>query len=211
MSFPVVCLQWTTFPLAWTLAPQHSWSKPQWKWHLTVKSLRCLQMCLTCKNIWSDKADSFSPKMSLPVTDWIFGPKSAEVDPEDGTAEEERRLSISSRHTATGGAPSMEREREMLLPGFQQGDREPRRPPPQPPLRSAIASSYPGEKRMSTHSVTFERPAGPFVTSLWVCVSAVAHVSFHHVFAVVRNSDAKTQIVIVCARFTAICFLLLYM
>ncbi|XP_037537626.1 uncharacterized protein LOC119414597 [Nematolebias whitei] len=100
------------------------------------------------------------------LADWIFGPKSVEVDPEDGTTEEEQRLSFFSHHTETGGALRMEKEKEMLLPGFHQGDREPHRLSSQPPLRSAIASSYPGEKRMSTHSVTFECPAGPFVTSL---------------------------------------------
>lgn len=100
------------------------------------------------------------------VTDWIFGPKLVEEDPEDGTVEEEQRLSISSNQTETGGEPRMEKEKEMLLPGFHQGDRVCCHPSSPPPLRSAITSSYPGEKRMSTQSVTFACPVDPSATSL---------------------------------------------
>ncbi|XP_054595355.1 small integral membrane protein 44 [Nothobranchius furzeri] len=97
------------------------------------------------------------------LADWIFGPKPVEKDPEDEAAEEEQRLSISSDQMEIGDKLRMGNEKEMLLPGSHLGDGGCRRPAPPPPLRSAIASSYPGEKRMSTHSVTF---AGPFVTSL---------------------------------------------
>lgn len=102
------------------------------------------------------------------LTDWIFGPKPVEEDPERDEAEieEERRLSISSNLMEFGDELRMEKEREMLLPGFYQGDGGCRHPSPPPPLRSAITSSYPGEKRMSTHSVTFACPVAPCVTSL---------------------------------------------
>uniref|UniRef100_A0A096LUG0 Uncharacterized protein n=1 Tax=Poecilia formosa TaxID=48698 RepID=A0A096LUG0_POEFO len=73
------------------------------------------------------------------LADWIFGPKPVEEDPEreEAEIEEERRLSISRvwRRAEDGG------------------DGGCRHPSSLPPLRSAITSSYPGEKRMSTHSV----------------------------------------------------------
>lgn len=101
----------------------------------------------------------------LVLTDWIFGPKPAEEDAEEGGGrgeeEEERRLSVSSKLMETGDKLSMAREKEMLLPGFHQGN-----PSFPPPLRSVIVSSYSREKRMSTHSVTFAPPHAPFVTSL---------------------------------------------
>lgn len=91
-----------------------------------------------------------------------------EEDPEGDGAEigEERRLSMFSNRMEFGDELRMEKEREMLLPGFYQGDSGCCRPSPHPPLRSAITSSYPGEKRMSTHSVTFACPVTPCVTSL---------------------------------------------
>lgn len=102
------------------------------------------------------------------LTDWIFGPKAVEEDPERDEAEieEERRLSISSNLMEFRDELRMEKEREMLLPGFYQGVGGCHHPSPPPPLRSAITSSYPGEKRMSTHSVTFACPVAPCVTSL---------------------------------------------
>lgn len=144
-----------------------------------LRSLLWKYNSTTHKNCPSDEAD-FNPKMLLSVTDWVFGPKLVEEDPEDGTAEEEQRLSISSNHTETGGEPRMEKEKETLLPGFHQGDQGCRRPSSPPPLRSAISSSYPGEKRMSTHSVTFACPVGPSATSLWVFITALAHITLCH-------------------------------
>lgn len=102
----------------------------------------------------------------FPLTDWIFGPKPVEDDSEGGDAkiEEERRLSVSSKLLEKDEI-RMEEEKEGQLPGFHQGDAG-RCRPSTPPLRSAIASSYPGEKRISTHSVTFACPVAPYVTSL---------------------------------------------
>eukprot|EP00064_Thunnus_orientalis_P003170 superscaffoldBa00000251_g3179 len=98
--------------------------------------------------------------------DWILGPKPMEDDSEEGRAEieEERRLSVSSR-VMVSDRLRMEKEKDGLLPGFHLGDGGCRRPSTPPPLRSAI-SSYSGEKRISTHSVTFACPATPYVTSL---------------------------------------------
>lgn len=99
----------------------------------------------------------------LILTDWIFGPKPVEEDAEEGGGEEEeeRRLSVSSKLMETGDKLSMAKEKEMLLPGFHQGN-----PSFPPPLKSVIVSSYSREKRMSTHSVTFAPQHAPFVTSL---------------------------------------------
>ncbi|KAK5613904.1 hypothetical protein CRENBAI_014669 [Crenichthys baileyi] len=101
------------------------------------------------------------------LADWIFGPKPVEEDlgGEGAETEDERRLSIFSNQMESGDELRMEKERERLLPGFLQGDGGCCRPSPPPPLRSAITSSYPGEKRMSTHSVTFACPVAPCVTS----------------------------------------------
>ncbi|KAM4552489.1 uncharacterized protein PAE49_015903 isoform 1-T1 [Odontesthes bonariensis] len=102
------------------------------------------------------------------LADWIFGPKPVEEDPEGGSAEieEEQRHSISSKLTETGDGLGTEKEKNVLLPGFHQGDGGCRHPSTTPPLRSAITSSYSGEKRISTHSVTFACSVAPYATSL---------------------------------------------
>ncbi|KAM9720136.1 uncharacterized protein ACNS7B_020702 isoform 1-T1 [Menidia menidia] len=102
------------------------------------------------------------------LADWIFGPKPVEEDPEGGSAntEEERRYSISSRLMETGDGPGTEEEKRVPLPGFHQGGGGCCHPSTAPPPRSAITSSYCGEKRISTHSVTFACPIGPYATSL---------------------------------------------
>lgn len=90
-----------------------------------------------------------------------------EDDLEEGIAEieEERRLSVSSKLMEKDRL-KMEKENDGMLPGFHLGEGGCRRPFSPPPLRSAIAASYPGEKRISTHSVTFACPMTPYVTSL---------------------------------------------
>lgn len=130
---------------------------------------------LLCKTLWSaplkHTLESHRKSFYLisflfsfsPPTDWILGPKPVEDDDlEEGRAEieEERRLSISSKLMEKDQL-KLEMEKDGLLPGF--GCHRPSSPPP---LRSAIASSYPGEKRISTHSVTFSCPMTPYVTSL---------------------------------------------
>ncbi|KAG7214684.1 hypothetical protein INR49_010576 [Caranx melampygus] len=91
---------------------------------------------------------------------WILGPKPVEDDSEEAKAElqSQHRLSICGELSGKD-VLRMEKERDGPLPGFYQGDggcRHPTTPPA--PLRSAIAPSYPGEKRISTHSVTFNCP-----------------------------------------------------
>ena len=106
--------------------------------------------------------------LSTLLTDWIFGPKPVEEDPEGGSAEieEEQRSSISSKLTETEDGQGTEKEKYVLLPGFHQGDGGCRHPSTTPPLRSAITSSFCGEKRISTHSVTFACSVAPYATSL---------------------------------------------
>ncbi|XP_078029385.1 uncharacterized protein LOC117272476 [Epinephelus lanceolatus] len=102
------------------------------------------------------------------LADWILGPKPVEDDSEEGRAEieEERRLSICSK-LMEKDMLMMEKEKDSLLPGFYWLDGGCHRPStPPPPLKSAMASSYPGEKRISTHSVTFASPVTPYATSL---------------------------------------------
>ncbi|AWP04185.1 Hypothetical protein SMAX5B_006622 [Scophthalmus maximus] len=101
------------------------------------------------------------------LADWILGPKPVEDDSEEGRAEieEERLLSVSSKLMGKDRV-RMEKEKDGLLPGFHQADGDCRHPPAAPPLRSAIASSYLGEKRISTHSVTFACPVTPYITSI---------------------------------------------
>lgn len=100
------------------------------------------------------------------LKDWVLGPKPVEDDPEEGRAEieEERRVSVSSRLMGSDRL-RMEKEKDGLLPGFHQGGGGGHRPSTPPPLKSAL-TSYLGEKRISTHSVTFVCPATPYVTSL---------------------------------------------
>ncbi|MEQ2195767.1 hypothetical protein XENOCAPTIV_018076 [Xenoophorus captivus] len=88
-----------------------------------------------------------------------------DLEGEGAETEDKRRLSIFSNQMESGDELRMEKERERLLPGFLQRDGDCCRPSLPPPLRSAITSSYPGEKRMSTHSVTFACPVAPCVTS----------------------------------------------
>lgn len=57
----------------------------------------------------------------------------------------------------------MEAEKDGVLPGSRCPSVHTSSPVP---LRSAIASSHPGGKRISTHSVTFTCPQSPQVTSL---------------------------------------------
>ncbi|KAF1383946.1 hypothetical protein PFLUV_G00137110 [Perca fluviatilis] len=100
------------------------------------------------------------------LADWILGPKPVEDDSEEGRAEieEERRVSVYS--TMEKDRLKMEKEKDGPLPGFYRGDEGRGRPSTPPPLRSAITSSYPGEKRMSAHSVSFACPMTPYATSL---------------------------------------------
>lgn len=67
------------------------------------------------------------------------------------------------RHLTEKDEMKMEAEKDGVLPGS-------RCPSVHPsslvPLRSAIASSHPGGKRIATHSVTFTCPQSPQVTSL---------------------------------------------
>ncbi|CAG5896794.1 unnamed protein product [Menidia menidia] len=116
----------------------------------------------------SQSKEMFSVCVLTLLTDWIFGPKPVEEDPEGGSAntEEERRYSISSRLMETGDGPGTEEEKRVPLPGFHQGGGGCCHPSTAPPPRSAITSSYCGEKRISTHSVTFACPVGPYATSL---------------------------------------------
>ncbi|XP_060939600.1 small integral membrane protein 44 [Limanda limanda] len=101
------------------------------------------------------------------LADWMFGPKPVEDDSEEGRAEvkEEPRLSVSSK-LMERDVLRMEMEKDGLLPGFHRGEGDHRRPSTPHLLRSSIPSSYPGEKRISTHSVTFACPLTPYVTSL---------------------------------------------
>ncbi|XP_051265291.1 small integral membrane protein 44-like [Dicentrarchus labrax] len=101
------------------------------------------------------------------LADWILGPKPVEEDSEEGRAETEKewQLSVSSKLMEKDRL-EMEKERDGLLPGFHRGDAGCHRPSSPPPLQSTITSSYPGEKRISTHSVTFACPMTPYVTSL---------------------------------------------
>lgn len=101
-----------------------------------------------------------------PLQDWILGPKTVEDDSEEGEVEMEgeQRLSISSMLTGKDMV-KMEEEKKGLLPGFHQ-DGGCYRSSSSPPLKSAITSSYPGEKRMSIYSVTFASPVTPYGTSL---------------------------------------------
>ncbi|KAI3375014.1 hypothetical protein L3Q82_021540, partial [Scortum barcoo] len=89
------------------------------------------------------------PRNVVYVLNWILGPKPVEDDSEEGDAEieEERRLSASSKLTKTN-ILKMEKEKDGPLPGFHLVDAGCLRPSTlPPPLRSAIAPSYPGEKR----------------------------------------------------------------
>lgn len=79
--------------------------------------------------------------------------------------EEEHRLSICSTLLERDEL-QMEKEKDGPLPGFHQGDAGCHQPAVPPPLRSSISASYPGEKRMSIHSVTFSCPVTPYATSL---------------------------------------------
>lgn len=111
-------------------------------------------------------------------TDWILGPKPVEDDSEEVKAELEapHRLSICGELSGKD-VLKMEKERDGPLPGFYQGDGgccHPSTPPA--PLRSAIASSSPGEKQTSTHSVTFKCLATPYATSLWASLTEVVHI-----------------------------------
>ncbi|KAM9349921.1 uncharacterized protein ABDE67_009638 [Symphorus nematophorus] len=100
------------------------------------------------------------------LADWILGPKPVEDDSEEGRSEiEERRLSVSSKLMEEDGL-KMEKEKDGLLPGFHWGAPGCHHPSSPPPLRNAITSSYSGDKRISTHSVTFTCPMTPYVTSL---------------------------------------------
>lgn len=121
------------------------------------------------------------------LTDWFLGPKPVEDDSEEGRPEieEERRVSVSSRLMGSDRL-RMEKEKDGLLPGFHQGDGGGHRPSTPPPLKSAI-TSYSGEKRISTHSVTFACPATPYVTSLWLSATSEVHcVDVNHVMLVVE-------------------------
>ncbi|KAL6104454.1 uncharacterized protein ACO6RY_14181 [Pungitius sinensis] len=101
------------------------------------------------------------------LQDWILGPKPVGVDSEEGRGEleEEPRLSICSKLLERDGL-QMEKENGGPLPGFYQGDAGCHQPSIPPPLRSSISASYPAEKRMSIHSVTFSCPMTPYATSL---------------------------------------------
>ncbi|XP_047446473.1 small integral membrane protein 44-like [Mugil cephalus] len=101
------------------------------------------------------------------LADWILGPKPTEDDSEAGEAEieEERRLSSASK-LREEDTLRMQEEKDGLLPGFHQGDGGCRCPSTPPPMRSSITSSFPREKRISVHSVTFACPIAPYVTSL---------------------------------------------
>ncbi|XP_054870823.1 small integral membrane protein 44-like [Amphiprion ocellaris] len=96
------------------------------------------------------------------LADWMFGPKPVEDDSEGGRGEiEEERCLSNPTKQLDNDKLRMEKEKDGPLPGFHQG-----RPFTPPPLRSAIAPSCPGDKRISIHSVTFACPAAPYVTSL---------------------------------------------
>ncbi|XP_059200169.1 small integral membrane protein 44-like [Centropristis striata] len=101
------------------------------------------------------------------LADWILGPKPVEDDSEAGRAEieEGRRLSICSKLIEKDRL-MMEKEKDMPLPGFYLGAESFHYPPSPPPLRSSLALSYLGEKRISAHSVTFACPVTPYATSL---------------------------------------------
>uniref|UniRef100_G3PQX5 Uncharacterized protein n=1 Tax=Gasterosteus aculeatus TaxID=69293 RepID=G3PQX5_GASAC len=128
------------------------------------------RLCTTCHaNL---EVLSFTKKKSMEqlkscLQDWILGPKPVEVDSEEGRAEmeEEHRLSICSTLLERDEL-QMEKEKDGPLPGFHQGDAGCHQPAVPPPLRSSISASYPGEKRMSIHSVTFSCPVTPYATSL---------------------------------------------
>ncbi|KAA8587287.1 hypothetical protein FQN60_016149 [Etheostoma spectabile] len=100
------------------------------------------------------------------LADWMFGPKPVEDDSEEGRAEieEERQLSVCSMMEKDH--LDMEKEKDGLLPGFYRADEGSGHPSTPPPLRSAITSSCPREKRMSAHRVSFAWPMTPYATSL---------------------------------------------
>ncbi|KAK5888900.1 hypothetical protein CesoFtcFv8_014951 [Champsocephalus esox] len=90
------------------------------------------------------------------LADWFLGPKIVEDNSEEGRAEtaEGHRLSACSKLM---GEDRMEMEKEGLLPGFYPEDVNYHRPSVHPP--------YPGEKRISAHSVTFTCPMTSYATS----------------------------------------------
>lgn len=91
-------------------------------------------------------------------TDWLFGPKMAEEDSEEGRdGAEEEWIHLTERDEL-----KTEAEKDGVLPGSLR----PSVHPPSPALlKSALVSSHPGEKRFSAHSVTFTCPQSPQVTS----------------------------------------------
>ncbi|KAM6990439.1 uncharacterized protein LKV04_009898 isoform 1-T2 [Tautogolabrus adspersus] len=100
------------------------------------------------------------------LADWILGPKPVEDESEEGRAEkeEERRLSVSSKLMQKEGL-EMETEKDGQLPGIHWGDSF-HCPPISPPLTNAISSSYPEEKNLTAHRMSFSSPLTPYVTSL---------------------------------------------
>lgn len=92
------------------------------------------------------------------LTDWLFGPKMVEDDDEEGAGADEEW-----QHLTHKDELKMETEKDGVLPGSHRPSVHPSSPVP---LKSAFASSHPGGKRTSAHSVTFTCPQGPQVTSL---------------------------------------------
>lgn len=82
-----------------------------------------------------------------------------EDDSEEGKVEENEKW----LHLTGKDEMKMEAEKDGLLPGSRCPSAHPSSPVP---LRSAVASSHPGGKRISTHSVTFTCPQSPQASSL---------------------------------------------
>lgn len=93
------------------------------------------------------------------LTDWLFGPVMVEDDSEEGRVGADEKWC----HLTEKDEMKMA-EKDGVLPGSRGPSVH---PSSSVPLRSAIASSHPGGKRISTHSVTFICPQGPQITSLW--------------------------------------------
>lgn len=96
-----------------------------------------------------------SASFDLPfLTDWLFGPKMEDDSEEGRVGDDEKWNHLREKHEA---------EKDGVLPGSRCPSVH---PSSSVPLRSIIASSHPGGKRISTHSVTFTCPQSPPVTSL---------------------------------------------
>lgn len=86
------------------------------------------------------------------LSDWLFGPKMV-GDSEKGSAGTDEEW----HHLTHKDELKMKAEKDGVLPGSHR---------PHSSLKSAFASSHPGGKRTSAHSVTFTCPQSPQVTSL---------------------------------------------